>query len=115
MPHFLQGDPEDFSFFGVEEQSAKFSFSGGGRNVLEDRADGLDGAVEPERLVWRGIVTEEKMPASGTTTTWFIEIGGVGVNVENHVRWVIPYCGVGMRGEIVKQVVGVLVSLFGRR
>ena len=102
MSHFSEGDAENFGFFGVEEQSTKFSFGSGGRHMLEDRADGLDSAVEPEWLVGRGIVTKEKMSASGTTATRFVEIGSVGVYVENHVRGVISYRGVGMCGQVIE-------------
>ena len=52
------------------------------------------------------------MSISAAAGTRFGEVGGVAVNVEDHVTGGITDCGVGVRGGIIKQPQDVGVGLF---
>jgi hypothetical protein len=60
--HVADGD----NILCVDKKGANFGFSNGGHNILEDLADGVDGAVEAGLVVWCfcgivGFIAEEKV------------------------------------------------------
>ena len=68
----------------------------------------MDGTVETrESGGWLGHVranfTQEIMSTSAAAGSSFREVGGVAVNVEDHVTGGVPYRGVGVSDGIVEQ------------
>ncbi len=42
------------------------------------------------------------MSTGSAASVWFVQVGGVGVDLEEHIRGIKAYRGVGMRGEVVE-------------
>ena len=68
----------------------------------------MDGAVETRTsgrwLVHvRANVTQEIVSTCASAGLRFGEVGGVAVNVEDHITGGVPDCGVGVRGGVVEQ------------
>ena len=77
----------------------------------------MDGTVETRTSGgWLGHVgvnvTQKVVSTSAAEGSRFGEVGGVAVNVEDHVTGGIIYCGVGVRGGLIKQPQGVGVGFF---
>ena len=43
--HFSQGNAQGGSVFGIVKKAGEFSFGGGGHDILDDDADGIEGAI----------------------------------------------------------------------
>ena len=43
--HLFQGNAQGSSVFGIVKKAGEFSFGGGGHDILEDDADGMEGAI----------------------------------------------------------------------
>ena len=75
----------------------------------------MDGTVEKRTSggwfghVWEN-ATQKIVSTSAAAGTRFREIGGVAVNVEDHVAGGTTDCGVGVRGGVIKQPQGVGVG-----
>ena len=68
----------------------------------------MDGTVETRTCGgWlehvRAIVDQEIVSTSAAAGSRFGDVGGVAVNVEDHVTGRIPYRGVGARGGIIEK------------
>ena len=77
----------------------------------------MDGTVETRTSDgWLGHVGENINQKIGSTSaaagSRFGEVGGVSVNMEDHVTGGIPDRGVGVRGGVIEQPYGVGVGLF---
>ena len=71
--------------------------------------NGVDGTVETRTSGgWLGHVgenfTQKIVSTSADTGSRFGEVGGVAVNVEDHVAGGIPDRGVGVRGDVIEQL-----------
>jgi hypothetical protein len=51
-------------------------------------------------ITWE--VAKEVVSAGGAAAVGFVEVGCIGVHVEDHVRRIVSDDGSGVRGEIVK-------------
>ena len=58
----------------------------------------------------RANVTQEIVSTSAAAVSRLIEVGGVAVNLENHVTGSIPDRGIGVRGGVVEQPYSVSVG-----
>ena len=68
----------------------------------------MDGTVETRKSGgWlghvRAVVTQEIVPSSAAVGSRFGEVGGVAVNVEDHVTGGVPNRGVGVRDGVAEQ------------
>ena len=85
--------------------------------VGHDAVNGVDGTIETRRSGgWFGHVkanfTQKIVSTRAAACLRFGEVGGVTVNVEDHVTGGITDCGVGVHGDIIKQPQGVGVGFF---
>ena len=86
-------------------------------HVGHDARNGVDGTIETRTSGgWFGHVganvTQKIVSTSVAAGLRFGEVGGVAVNVEDHVTDSITDCGVRVRGGVIKQTHGVGIVLF---
>ena len=92
----------------VDICGSNFGFGSRTHHVGHDAGNGVDGTVETKtRGGWFGHVganvTQKIVSTSAATGSRFGEVGGVTVNVEDHVTGGIPDRGVGVRGVVIEQ------------
>jgi hypothetical protein len=115
MTKFFKDKLDDFGLLCIEEECAKLRFSRGGRHQFENSAGDVNIAFDLNwRFIMRGTAKEEDA-TSVTSSVWCTEIRGIKVHIEYHVRSVISYFGIGMRGHIVNELVYAVVHVFSRQ
>ena len=92
----------------VDVCGSDFGFGSRTHHVVNDAVNGVDGTVERRASGgWlghvRANVTQEIVPTSAAAGSNFGEVGGVAINVEDHVTGGIPDRGVGVRGGVFEQ------------
>ena len=117
MAELSEGGTDGHSLPTVEEGGANFGFGGGGHDIGHDLGEGMDGAVEGRVGAWcagrvGGPVAEEVVAAGTASGFWLRKVGGVTVDVQDHVAGVVADGRVWMRGGVIDQpkdgAVGVL-------
>ena len=104
--HFFYGNAQGGGVFGIVKNSGEFSFGGGGHDILEDDADGMEGTIVGGwcgKMLGRNsrVGAKEKMPPDAATSFGFGQIRGNAMDVEYHVTGIVPEDGIGMgRGVI---------------
>ena len=87
-------------------KASEFSFGGRGHDILEDDADGMEGAIVGGwcgRLLGRigRVGDKEKMAPDAAASFGLRQIGGVAMDVEYHVAGIVAEDGIWMgRGVI---------------
>ena len=92
----------------VDICGSNFGFGSQTHHVGHDAVNGVDRTVETRTSGgWLGYVreyvTQEIVSTSAAAGSRFGDVGGVAVNVEDHVTGRIPYRGVGARGGIIEK------------
>ena len=92
----------------VDVCGSNFGFGSQTHNVLHDAVNGVDGTVETRTSGgwlghFRSNATQEVVSTSSAAGSRFVEVGGVAVNVEDHVTGSIPDGGTGVRGGVIEQ------------
>ena len=87
---FVKGGTNGDSILAVEECGSDFGFRGGQHNVAHDIGDGMDGAIDGRIGVGsmgrvRGAVAQKVVSAGAAPCLWLQKIGGVAVDMEDHV------------------------------
>lgn len=100
---------KDTGVLGVDEEGAEFGFGGGGEDSTHDTADDMDGSIE-----WRsggigqmivGDFAAEMVEASSARASFGLGVvGGVALDLENHVAGVVAKSGVGIGGSVVEKM-----------
>ena len=112
VSEFFEGDSEWACFTTIVEEGSKFSFSGTGKHFAHDVAHDMDGAVVGRSWVsgvWRfggvlGVAAEVVIAGCTGASLGGGEIGGITVNMEDHVAGVEAYHSVGVGGTIIKSL-----------
>ena len=99
VSHFLECGTEDSSLFGVEKKGADFGLSGGGHYPFDDLGDIDNGAIE--HWGFAGELAKVEVSTGSTAGFRFGEVGGITVNVQDHVAGSEAEGGVGVGGTIV--------------
>ena len=73
----------------------------------------MDGAIEFDREVVMGYPSKEEMATDSAAGRRFIEIGGIAMDVEDHVRSTEANGGIGVSGTVVKEVCNQKVGVVG--
>ena len=73
----------------------------------------MDGAIEFDREVVMGYPSKEEMATDSAAGRRFIEIGGIAMDVEDHVRSTEANGGIGVSGTVVKEVCNRKVGVLG--
>ena len=105
---FGKGSANGDRLLAIEECGSGFGFRGGQHNIAHDVGDGMDGAVEGQTDVgstgrFRGAVAQEEVPASAAPCLWFRKIGGVAMDMEDHVTGRIADGRARMGGGMVEE------------
>ena len=92
----------------VDVSGSNFGFGSRTHHVGNYAGNGVDGTIETSTSGgWLGHVrvnvTQEIVSTSASAGSRFREIGGVAVNVEDHVTGGIPDRGVGVRCGVIEQ------------
>ena len=100
----------------VDVSGSNSSFGIRTHHVVHDAGNGVDGNVETRTSGgWfghvRGNVTQKIVSTSAAAGSRFGEVGGVAVNVEDHVTGGITDFGVGVRFGVIKQPQGIVIGL----
>ena len=103
---------------GIVEEGTNFGFSGGGQYIFHKVALDVECAIDGGfRGSWvGGIVTVITKPEEATTVGTgfgFGAVGGITVDVEDHVAGSITDGSIGMSGSIVEEVGSGISSSFG--
>ena len=99
----------------VDVCGSNFGFGSQTHHIGHDAGNGVDGTVETRTSGgWlgnvRANVTQEIVSTNAAAGLRFGEVGGIAVNVEYHVTDSVEDCGVGVRGGVVEQPMGVGVG-----
>ena len=96
VPKFLEGSPYRYGLLAIVKGGTNLGFSGGRHHVVEDLGDGIDRDVErgvSER--WLGrisiLVAKEIVAIDATASSGFGKVGGVTVEVQDHVTGAVSY------------------------
>ena len=97
-----------YGLLAVDVCGSNFGFGSRTHNFGHNAGNGVDGAVEARtsggRLGHvRANVYQEIVSTSAAAGLRFGEVGGVAVNVEDHVTGGIPDCSIGVRDGVVEQ------------
>ena len=90
MAELSEDGTDGHSLLTVEEGGANFGFRGGGHDVGHNLGEGMDGAIEGRVGAWcaarvGGPVAEEVVAAGAASGFWLRKVGGVTVDVQDHV------------------------------
>ena len=101
----------------VDVSGSNLGFGIRTHHVGHDAGNVVDGTVETRKSGgWFGHVrmnvTQKIVSTSAIAGSRFGEVGGIAVNVEDHVTGGITDCGVMVHGRVVKQPQGVNIGLF---
>ena len=99
MPEFLEGSAYWHGLLAIVKGGTNFDFSSGRHHAVEDLGDSMDRAVErgfSERWIGRvsGLVVKEILATDTTASAGFRKVGGVTVEVQDHVTGSISDGGV---------------------
>ena len=105
---FLEGSAYRHGFLAILKGGTDFGFSGGHHYVVEDLGDGMGRAVEREVCErWLGrvsvLVAKEIVASDAAASAGFGKLGGVNVEVQDHVTGSISYDGVWVGRSIIEE------------
>ena len=106
VPEFCEGSAYQHGLLTIMEGGADFGFSGGRHHIVENLGDGLDRAVERgvgDRWLGRvsGLVSKELLTTYMAASAGFGKIGGVTVEVQDHVAIAVADGVVGVSRSII--------------
>ena len=108
MPDFLEGSAYCHGLSTIMECGTNFGFSSGRQRVVENLGDGVDRAVERgvhDRWIGRVsiFVAKEIVATEAAASAGFGKVGGVTVEVQDHVTGAISDGGVWMGHSITEE------------
>ena len=106
MPKFCEGSAYWLGVLTIMECGADFGFSGGQYHVVENLGDSVDRAVERGVGVrWlvrvSGLVSKEVVATYAVASSGFVKVGGVTVELQDHVTGAVADGGVGVGCSII--------------
>ena len=106
MPDFLEGSAYCHGLSTIMECGTNFGFSSGRQRVVENLGDGVDRAVERgvhDRWIGRvnGLVSKELVATYAAVRSGFGKVGGVTVEVQDHVTGAVSDGGVRVGRSII--------------
>ena len=115
MPEFLEGSTYRYGLLAIVKSGTDFGFSGGRHHVVEYLGDGMDRSVERvvrERCLGRvsGFVAKEIVSTDAAASAWLGNLGGVTVEVQDHVTGAISDGGVWVGRSIIEDPNGCVVD-----
>ena len=107
MPDFCEGSAYWNGLLTIVEGGADFGFSGGRHHIVEDLGDGVDRDVERRVTeIWlgwfSGLVSKKVVATDAAASAGFGKVGGVTVEVQDHVTGAVADGGVGVGRIIIK-------------
>ena len=108
MAHLGEGSTQWYRFFPIDKETTNFSFGVGGKDVALDAAFAVDGIVVCWLpwwgLVWiDGSIAEEVVSSRTTLAVGLAQIGGIRVDVQDHVSGGELEDGIQVSGGIVEE------------
>ena len=108
VPEFLEVSTYQQGVLVIVKSGTDFGFSGRHHHVVEDLGDGMDSAVERgvrERWLGRvsGFVAKEIVATDADASARFGKIGGITVEVQDHVTGAILDGGVWVGRSIIEE------------
>jgi hypothetical protein len=112
VSHVLEDGSEHCGFLAIVKEGGEFNFGGGGEDREEDGGENVNGAI----VWWWGRVgrwcfgwvgetrAHVEVAASSGACVFLGEIGGVAVDMKNHVAGMKSKGGVGMGGGVVEEL-----------
>ena len=115
MPEFLEGSAYWHGFLAIVKSVTNFGFGGGRHHVVEDLGDGMDRSVNRgvrERWIgrFRGFVAKEIVATDAAASAGFGKVGGVTVEVQDHVTGDISDGGVWVGCSIFEEPTGCVMD-----
>ena len=106
MAHFTEGGADGHSSLGVVESSGSFSLGGRGDNVAHDAGEDMACAIESGRsTIQRVGMGAEKIETGGSGAGLGLgQVGGIGVDVEDHVAGRVTEGGFRVGGGIIEEI-----------
>ena len=107
MTKFLEGSAYCHGILAIVKGGTNFGFSSGRHHAVEDIGDGMDRSVERvvrERWICRvsGLVAKEIVATDAAASAGFGKVGGVTVEVQDHVTGAISDGGVRVGRSILE-------------
>ena len=107
VPEFLEGSAYQNGLLVIVNSGTDFGFSGGRHHIVEDIGDGIDTAVEravSERWLGRvsGFFSKEIVATDAAASARFGKLGGIIVEVQDHVTVIISDGGVWVGRSIIE-------------
>ena len=108
LTYFEEQGADRDGLLAVDVSGSNFGFVSQTHHVGHDAGNGVYGTVETRTSGgWFGHVgvnvTQKIVSTSAAAGSRFGEVGGVTVNLEDHVTGSIPDCGVGVRDGVIEQ------------
>ena len=111
MPKLYEGSAYWHGILNIMEGSANFGFSSGRHHVVENLRGGVDRAVDrgvSDRWLGRvsGLVADVLVPTYVAASAGLGKVGGVNVEVQDHVTGAVADGGVGVGRSIIEEANG---------
>ena len=108
VPEFLEGSAYRHGLLAIVKSGTNFGFIGGRHHVVEDLGDNMDRAVKRgvrDRWLGRvsGFVAKEIVATDAAASARFGKVGGVTVEVQDHVTGAISDGGVWVGHRIIEE------------
>ena len=108
MPEFLEGSAYWHGLLDIVKVGTDFGFRGGHHHSLDDLGDGMDRSVErgiSEIWIGRfsGLVAKEIVATNTAVSAGFGKVGGVNVEVQDHVTGAVWDGGVRVGRSIIEE------------
>ena len=108
VPEFLEGSAYWHVLLAIVKSGPNFGFSGRRHHVVEDLGDSMDRAVQRgvrDRWLGRviGFVAKEIVATDADASAGFVKVGGVTVEVQDHVTGAISDGGIWVGRRIIEE------------
>ena len=121
MTKFFETHADRACFFAVVEEGSKLSFGGTGNDFAQDLAEDVDGTVggwwgAVRRRGFGGVMgttAEEVVSGGARASLGCSKVGGIALDVEDHVAGVEADRSVGMRSAVIEELGQGFQSGFG--
>ncbi len=110
---FGKSETEDLGFLSIEKVGTQFGFGRRCSNKFEYCACAVDGTIEFDRIAVNRETAEKEVATGAALCSGGGEIRRIRMDIEDHVRGMLSYDGIGVRPHVVKGLLYPFLDVFG--
>jgi len=101
--HFLQSGSEHAAILGIVEQGTDFGFCGRGEDITHEIANNVKSTIERCLFARFWLIAEIVIAAGSGASFWLGKVGGIALDVQDHVAGMVTEDSIGVSGSIVEE------------